>query len=293
MKDSVELEKLVARIQSQLAPNSKVEHDVDLPTIDGKRTRQIDVLVTDYIGQYEFKIIIDCKDHSKKLGVRDVGTFHDLLLDVGAHRGVLVCPKGFTSGARDRANQLKIDLYSPIDTDSHKWQVTLSAPCIIDYRSAAISIRLSASSPHPWVIPYDMNEGEYYNEDKIPLPSLYETMFNNWFEGKYPIEAGVHERQKIYEGRTLMRVNPQMDLIQPVDLSADVYVVQRYYFGYVKIDKISGFLDHRSGGIITNAFEFLVDHQEVEMSWEIINSEKEAPVRPLIRSIGLIAHRLN
>lgn len=292
MKDSIALEKLVTRIQSRLAPNSKVEHNVDLPTLDGKRTRQIDVLVTDQIGQYEFKIVIDCKDHAKNLDVREVGTFHDLVQDVGAHRGVLVCPKGFTSGALDRAKQLKIDLYSPVDTDPHKWQVSATAPCIVDYRAASIAIRFSVNSPHPWVIPYDMGDGEYFDETETLRPPLIETMFSNWFEGKYPTEAGIHNNQPIYDGTTLMRVNPESELIMPIDLTASVHVEQRYYFGHAKIEKISGFLDHQTGGVITNAFELLVDHDEVESSWQVINTVDDAPTRPLLVSTGLIAHRL-
>ena len=292
MKDSVALEQLVARIQRQLAPNSKVEHNIDLPTLNGRRKRQVDVLVTDQIGQYEFKIVIDCKDHAKKLDVREVGTFHDLVQDVGAHRGVLVCPKGFTGGALERAEQLKIDLYSPVDTDPHKWQASATAPCIIDYRSAAIALRLSASSPHPWRIPYDMNDISFFDETENLHPPLFETMFSNWFAGNYPIEAGTHENQPIYEGKTLMRVNPELELKMPIDLTAIVNVEQRYYFGHAKIEKISGFLDHKTGGVITNAFEFLVNHKEVESSWKIINTIEDAPVRPLITATGLIAYRL-
>lgn len=293
MKDSTALEKLVARIQSQLAPNSKVEHNIDLPTLNGKRTRQVDVLVTDRIGQYEFRIVIDCKDHAKRLDVREIGTFHDLVQDVGAHRGVLVCPKGFTKGALDRAKELRIDLYSPVDTDPHKWQVSATAPCIVDYRSAAIAIHISVSSPHPWVIPYDLYNGEFFDEAENLRPPVVDTMFSNWFDGKYPSEAGTHDNQPIYEGTTLMRVNPESDLKMPIDLTASVNVEQRYYFGHAKIEKISGFLDHQTGGVITNAFEFLVDHDEVESSWQIVKSINDVPVKPLLVCTGLIAHRLD
>lgn len=293
MKDSTALEKLVARIQSQLAPNSKVEHNVNLSTLNGNRTRQVDVLVTDKIGQYEFIIVIDCKDHVKKLDVREIGTFHDLVKDVGAHRGVLVCPKGFTSGALDRAKELKIDLYSPVDTEPHKWQILATAPCIVDYRSAAIAINISVSSPQPWVIPYDITKMNFYDKDENPLPPLVETMFANWFNGSYPIDAGIYEKQPIYKGTTLARVNLDSELKMPIDLSANVHVEQRYYFGHAKIEKISGFLDHKTGGVITNAFELLVDHDKVESTWKVIDAINNAPVKPLFVSIGLIAHRLS
>jgi hypothetical protein len=59
---SRDLELPVAKIQQQLAPQAEVLHDVTLDGRLSKRKRQIDVLVRELIGQYEIKIIIDCKE---------------------------------------------------------------------------------------------------------------------------------------------------------------------------------------------------------------------------------------
>lgn len=75
MADFQELEKLVAAIQKQLAPSSDVQHNVKL---DGRRSgvkRQIDVLVSQKVGQYEIRIIIDCKDHKNPVDVKGVEEF--------------------------------------------------------------------------------------------------------------------------------------------------------------------------------------------------------------------------
>ena len=48
-----EFEQLVARIQKLLAPTADVLHDVRLEGRATKRKRQIDVLVTQQVGQYE------------------------------------------------------------------------------------------------------------------------------------------------------------------------------------------------------------------------------------------------
>jgi hypothetical protein len=45
--------------------------------------------------------------------MKGVEEFDGLLRDVGAQKGVLVCPKGFTGAATTRAQGLQIDLYSP------------------------------------------------------------------------------------------------------------------------------------------------------------------------------------
>jgi restriction endonuclease Mrr len=117
----------VDKIQAQLAPGATITHNVKLTGKSGV-DRQIDVLVEQKIGQYEMRIVLDAKDHKAPVDINDVESFHGLLLDVGAHKGALVCPGGFTEGAKKRARDFEIDLYSPVDTDPHKWQAHVSAP---------------------------------------------------------------------------------------------------------------------------------------------------------------------
>ena len=98
--DPRDLEILVAKIQKQLAPEAEVLHDVKLDGRKSKTKRQVDVLVREKIGQYEIQIIIDCKDYARRVDVKGVEAFSGLLSDVGAQKGVLVAPKGFTETAK-------------------------------------------------------------------------------------------------------------------------------------------------------------------------------------------------
>ena len=150
IKASRELELLVARIQQQLAPKAEVLHDVKLDGRQSKRKRQIDVLVREQVGQYDIKIIIDCKDHKTPVDVKAVEEFYGLLDDVGAQKGVLVCPKGFTTTAKTRAEGLQIDLYSPVDTDAHKWSVKVTIPATCEFRNVRMSFKFSCSAPVPF-----------------------------------------------------------------------------------------------------------------------------------------------
>src|SRR5579884_1635173 len=95
-KDSRDLEILVAKIQSQLAPDAEVIHDARLRGRNSNTERQIDVLVRQRIGQYEMIIVLDAKDHARPVDVKGVEEFYGLVSDVGAHKGALVCPRGFT-----------------------------------------------------------------------------------------------------------------------------------------------------------------------------------------------------
>src|ERR1700690_1843461 len=98
-----EFEKLAADIQRQLAPEARIETNVKLR---GKRSgieRQIDILVKQTVGQYEIQIIIDCKDYKKPVDVKDLEAFMGMVEDVGANKGAMVAPAGFTSTAKQRA----------------------------------------------------------------------------------------------------------------------------------------------------------------------------------------------
>ncbi|MGT2440881.1 restriction endonuclease [Bradyrhizobium betae] len=162
--DYKKLEKLVAKIQQDLAPQSKVSHNVRLKGKSGAQ-RQIDVLVEDRIGQYDIRIVLDCKDYKTPVDIKDVEECAGLFEDVSAQRGVIVCPAGFTKNAKARAQQLQIDLYSPIDTDPHKWQARIKIPAICDFRQARMSFGWEMSAPAPFALRED-----FLSRRRYPTP---------------------------------------------------------------------------------------------------------------------------
>ena len=107
-KDSQELEILVSKIQKQLAPSAEIIHDAETSRTQ-EQTRSSDrCSVCHKIGQYQMLIVLDCKDYAKPVDVKGVEEFHGLLDDVGAHKGALICPKGFTAAANIRAKDWHI-----------------------------------------------------------------------------------------------------------------------------------------------------------------------------------------
>jgi len=289
--DSRELEILVAKIQAQLAPNAEVIHDARLDGRQSKRPRQIDVLVRQKIGQYEMLIVLDCKDHARPVDVKGVEEFSGLVQDVGANKGALVCPSGFTEAAKTRASGLQIDLYSPVDTDPHKWQARVAAPVVCDFRSAAISFRFESSGPYPFTLPRDYFSRviAYSIDQQLELGTPIRAVVRKWNEGRYPTEPGEHRNLLIFETPDVLTDNGHGQRI-PVRLTASIFVRQQLYFGELPIRKISGFKDELSGAIITNAFTTgIFDPNDVTQNWRPISSEDELPIRPMMKLGGLIA----
>jgi hypothetical protein len=287
--DARDLEILVAKIQGQLSPDAEVLHDVKLPGRQSERDRQIDVLVRQRIGQYEMLIILDCKDYKVPVDVKGVEEFHGLQTDVGAHKGVLVCPRGFTKAAKTRAEKLQIDLYSPVDTDPHKWQVKVFAPVICDFREAKISFRVACSAPAPFMMPRDyFTSIVIYDKNQRELGIPYQTAIEKWNTGNFPLEPGEHTNLPIFENLEVLSDNGYGMRI-PVELTVSLIIEQQFFYGQLPISKISGFKDELSGAVICNAFTTgIFDINDVIENWTPIQSETELPMPVMMRLRGLV-----
>lgn len=286
---SRDLEILVAKIQKQLAPDSEVLHDVKIDGRQSNRQRQIDVLVRQKIGQYEIQIVIDCKDYARPVNIKGVEEFYGLLSDIGAQKGVLVCPRGFTEAAKTRAEGWQIDLYSPVDTDPHKWQAKAAIPALCDFRTAAMQFGLRMSAPLPFTVPPDFfSRNIVFDKEKNKLGTVLENAMEKWNEGRFPSEPGEHRHLPIFDTLEVTTDNGH-GMIVPVELVVSLDVKRQLYFGQFPIQQISGFKDEISGGVIANAFTVgLLSPDEVERDWQKINAEEEAPTKPVICLTGLV-----
>jgi hypothetical protein len=288
MKASRELEILVQKIQQQLAPTAAVLHDVKLDGRRSGRKRQIDVLVREQVGQYDIKIIIDCKDYNVPIDVKDVEQFYGLFEDVGAQKGVLVCPKGFTKTAKTRAEGLQIDLYSPVDTNAHKWRVKVTIPAICDFRNVKMSFELSVSAPFSFQLMGDFTKQMIFDNDAKELGFILDNAIKKWNTGLFPTDVGEHPNLRVFDVPETLMENGY-GLKAPVDITVSTFVERDLYFGQLPVPRISGFKDELSGLVISNAFTVgLLDPEEVERDWKKIDREEDVPLKPVISLIGTV-----
>lgn len=284
--DWKELEYLVAMIQQQLSPTASVKHNVMLEGIDSETKRQIDVLVEQNIGQYTMRIIIDCKDYSKPVDVKGIEEFQGLVQDVRAHKGALVCPAGFTKAALKRAKKLQIDLYRPVSTGKHKWQATVTAPVLCDFRSSMMSFGISCSEPKPLTLPPDFYNLPVQDEEGNVLGTSLQTAQAKWDKGFMPSEPGEHDRVSIFEGKKVYIDNGHGDTVE-VNLTVGLFVKQDLYLGHLPIEDINGLKDEYTGAVVTNAFRMGgLNPEEVEKTWKKVEDEKSLEFQPLFRVVG-------
>lgn len=119
--DWKELEKIVARIEQDLAPDATVTHNDKVLGKSG-RLRQLDVTVRKNIGSTPIFIVIECKHYTRVVGIEKVEQFSKKLEDVRASRGVMVSSTGFDAGGRAIASQNNILLRTHREAEETDWK---------------------------------------------------------------------------------------------------------------------------------------------------------------------------
>lgn len=281
------LEQLVANIQRGLALNATVEHDVHLVgRITGVK-RQVDILVTQMIGQYKMLIAIDCKDTKRPADTKCVEEFFGLVDDIGAHKGVLVCPAGFSTTAKKTAKHRQIDLYRPVDTGDHKWKVRATIPVLFDFRGASMSFGISTTAPLPFSITHHPAYFQVFDTERNPLGTALDAAVKRWNSGGFPSDRGEHEGCAIFTESEVL-VDNGYGTLAPVDLFVGLHVKQVLYFGQLPIDRVSGFLDEHTGHVVTNSLTTgKINLNEIQNKWQKVDTIDELPVTPVLTLVGL------
>lgn len=85
-------------IELSVSPNARIEGFIS------RKSRQIDALIDARWG-YDLsrRIIVDAKFHRRKLDVKEVESFEGMMKDCRAAHGILICNKGWSEGAKRRA----------------------------------------------------------------------------------------------------------------------------------------------------------------------------------------------
>lgn len=86
--------------------------------------RQFDVTIRTRKGFYDYLTVIECKNFSESVPVKEVEAFVTKSRGVGAHKAIMVSSTDFQSGAEDVAKQHSIDLFT--------LKTVTEAPCELD-----------------------------------------------------------------------------------------------------------------------------------------------------------------
>lgn len=129
-------ERFVAELCSEdyQSPSVTVIPNAKIKGCFSQTTRQIDVLIDSRFGDDRSRrIIVDAKKYNRPLNVKDVESFHGMMLDCSSKVGILVCPNGYSAAAKKRAQDfinLKIVSLEELENlDLELWDDCFSDNC--------------------------------------------------------------------------------------------------------------------------------------------------------------------
>jgi hypothetical protein len=94
--------------------NIEVEHDVELKGRSGA-THQVDVYWRFKQAGVEHKVLVECKNYSRKINLGKIRDFQSVIQDLGPCQGIMVTKSGYQSGVRTfaRSNGIGLKLLRP------------------------------------------------------------------------------------------------------------------------------------------------------------------------------------
>jgi hypothetical protein len=278
-------EVLVAKLQQEFTPEAKVTFNDKIMGRNSGVPRQIDISVRIKVGQFSLLIVLDCKDYSNPVDVKDVEEFLGLVDDVGANKGALVSSSGFTEAARTRAKNAGIDIYRLIDAENQDWRSYVAIPLVCDFRglgsghfkiggSTAICNDLGLQDPN--LIPI-------YNKNHEQIGTPITLLWAMWNRREISEEPGF--RHILIKPDPIF-VKAQDSHFEQVEILGEFEVLRKLYFGELPLTKITGLKDEVTGDLVlpgnTEIITDVIDIVDVERNWQHIPSSEVLAVKPVM-----------
>jgi Restriction endonuclease len=185
-------------------PGVRVEHDVWVPTSDGKSQRQIDVLlIFDGMEDEEQYIVIECKNYGRNIEVGLIDCFVGMLRDIGVpyDRGIYVCVEGYTytKDARRRANRegIKLLKLGGLTKDRLKQQVLLALQSVVYVMADFDEYRVAYDEPEQIEQPdrervVSLEESLVFYDHEGRVGNMCDFLWKAWNTGTLQPVIGTH-----------------------------------------------------------------------------------------------------
>lgn len=277
-------EKLVAKVQQELAPNAIVTHDDRIMGHESETPRQVDVTVKQRIGQYNMLIAIDCKDYKRAVNITEVDQFIRLIKDIRANKGVMVAANGFSGTAKRIGGKAGLNLYRLVDTEAHDWQTYVSIPVICDFRRIKQYQFIIPESVATFLPSMDPNEIVVHGSN-FPRPITVANLLKiRWNSGKLPHEPGEHRDIFLIKVTTAFT----RDKVFEADILVNIVVNRRLFFGELPLEHVRGFADEYNGQLLTREFTTgWLNVAEVERNWRQLGNLDEVAIKPVFTLTAL------
>lgn len=278
-------EDLVTEIQRELSPEALVTPNDKIKGKSGIE-RQIDISVRAKVGEFELLMVIDCKDYNSRVDIKTVEEVKGLAEDVRANKAAVVSFKGFTDGAKKRAQEAGIDLYRLIDTSDHPWQAKILIPSICEVTIIkAYRIKFENNSPGPFEMntDVDLRNLEIFNKDQQLIGRIQDLIHQKWSTGDFPFENDTLDDFEFADNPVFVN-NNNYGVFFPINIKADLKLETKRFLGQVSLTQARGLHNDITGrsNIVSNLQTESVELDEIRKSWKLITNIDDIAIKPMV-----------
>ena len=180
-------------------------------TLKGVRTsHDVDVLVSIDVAGFSVKWIVECKHWKDPVNKLHVIALREIVADLGADRGIILCEVGFQSGAIEAANLTNVQVSSLAELSIESKDAIASA------RLRDLFDRTESCRNRYWDIPKgiridtglrpDLGHADVYSGAFVT--EVTEKYLTRAFRGTFPIPIDPFDTQKLSRPLPEILVNP-------------------------------------------------------------------------------------
>lgn len=228
-------EELVYNLYKSLEPNADVRIN-DKILGESEIYRQIDVSIRTKVADHDLLIIIQAKDHKKRVDIKILGEFASVIRDVGASKGILISSSGFAKTIEKAAKKHKIDLCSAYDAEHLTWTGIVSIPVIrkvtdikfeIEFGFTVNEQLISASNGH---IKIDAQKAKRIRKVNGEIISVIEQFRKAWDGGEISVSNGKSNFSMFEQGMEIEVMPNIFVVLTSLDVSYTVRYVNYFKF---------------------------------------------------------------
>ena len=190
-------------------------------TVQGVRTKHdIDVLVEIDVAGFSVRWLVECKHWSTPVNKLHVMGLREIVSDIGADRGIILCETGFQSGSIEAANLTNVQVSSLNDLSSS------SREAISSFRLKELFDRNAKCRLQYWDIPKQKridnglrpSFGDHSNYSGVHVVDFVDKYLGLAFRGAFPIKVDALDALLVSETlpSTILDVNEAFLALEPL-----------------------------------------------------------------------------
>lgn len=266
-----EYRELVGMVMVALDPGSAVKTEQWLTGPDGERDMDVEVRGT--LNGVPHFVLVECKDHARRVGIGFVDAFESKIRDLKPDRAIMFSNSGFTRDALKKANRVGIEMASAIKAKSETIKIVV-------YREV-IARRLALTFLTAFFFPFDAHTYELEDKWKVEHLLFDSLPVIHWISEKMKLLASEHDAaEKIWFTCTFRREPRWFYQGRPLEVGAlkFQFTVQKDWVAQtVKKDVSLGYYDHLKKRVVVPSNQWyalgLIDNE----AWEATKNQGEHP----------------